>query len=263
MMKIDLNCDCGESFGPWEMGDDAAILAHVSSANIACGAHAGDPDVMRRTVRLARELGVGVGAHPGFADLQGFGRRVLALSTDEIANSVLAQVGALYAIARAEGVALTHVKPHGALYNHAAVTPTAATAIAQALAAFDRELILVGLAGSALIQAGRAAGLRVAGEAFADRVYEADGQLRARRFDDAMILDREQCLSQVLSIVTQGYVVARGGKRVPVQADTICLHGDAPAAAARAAFLRQGLQAAGVSVVALPRLMEQEPGIEN
>jgi UPF0271 protein len=254
-MNIDLNCDCGESFGPWLMGSDAEILAHVTSANIACGAHAGDPDVMRRTVRLARDLGVSVGAHPGFADLQGFGRRVLALSPDEIANSVLAQIGALYAISRAERVALTHVKPHGALYNYAAVTPAAAAAIAQAVAVFDRDLILVGLAGSALIDAGRAAGLRVAGEAFADRLYEADGQLRARRFDDAMILDREQSLSQVLSIVTQGYVVARSGERVPVQADTICLHGDASGAAARAAFLRQGLEAAGVAVVALPQLM--------
>jgi UPF0271 protein len=250
-MRIDLNCDCGESFGPWPMGDDAGVLPHVSSANIACGAHAGDPDIMRRTVRLARDLGVAVGAHPGFPDLQGFGRRVLPMSADEIANSVLAQVGALAAIARAEGVALVHVKPHGALYNHAAVTPPIAQAIAGAIAAYDKRLILVALAGSALEEAGRAAGLAVAREAFADRVYEADGTLRARRHNDSMIFDYEQNLLQAISIVKNGAVIAHGGERIPVQADTICLHGDAPGAAGRAAFLREGLRAAGVEVVAL------------
>lgn len=252
-MRIDLNCDCGESFGPWPMGDDAGVLPHVSSANIACGAHAGDPDTMRRTVRLARNLGVAVGAHPGFPDLQGFGRRVLPLSTDETANSVLAQVGALYAIARAEGVAVAHVKPHGALYNHAAVTPPVAQAIAEAIAAFDRSLILVALAGSALEAAGRAAGLPVAREAFADRVYEADGTLRARRYSDSMIFDYGQNLQQALHIVANGYVIAHDGSRVTVQADTICLHGDAPGAAERAAFLREGLRAAGVEVAALAK----------
>jgi UPF0271 protein len=158
MPRIDLNCDCGESFGPWPMGDDAVILPHVTSANIACGAHAGDPTVMRRTVRLARTYGVAVGAHPGFPDLQGFGRRVIALTPDEIADTVLVQLGALYAIARAEQVALTHVKPHGALYNYAAANPAAAEAIAGAVATFSQELILVGLAGSALMAAGEAAG---------------------------------------------------------------------------------------------------------
>ncbi len=250
-MQIDLNCDCGESFGPWPMGDDAGVLPHVSSANIACGAHAGDPDTMRRTVRLARELGVAVGAHPGFPDLQGFGRRVLPMSTDEIANSVLAQVGALAAIARAEGVALVHVKPHGALYNQAAVTPPIAQAIAEAVAAYDKRLILVALAGSALEAAGRAAGLPVAREAFADRVYEADGTLRARRHSDSMIFDYERNLQQAINIVKNGSVVAHGGERIPVQADTICLHGDAPGAAERAARLRQGLREAGVEVAAL------------
>lgn len=252
-MRIDLNCDCGESFGPWSMGDDAHVLPHVSSANIACGAHAGDPDTMRRTVRLARDLGVAVGAHPGFPDLQGFGRRVLPMSTDEIANSVLAQIGALAAIARAEGVTLAHVKPHGALYNHAAVTPPVAQAIAEAVAAFDRSLILMVLAGSAMEQAGQAAGLQIAREAFADRVYEADGTLRARRHSDSMIFDYERNLQQVLTIVQHGYVVAHNGARVAVQADTVCLHGDAPGAAERAARLRHGLRAAGVEVVALAR----------
>lgn len=252
-MRIDLNCDCGESFGAWVLGDDAALLAHVTSANIACGAHAGDPDVMRQTVRLARERGVAVGAHPGYPDLQGFGRRALALSPAEITNSVLAQIGALYAIARAEGVALTHVKPHGALYNAAATTPALAEAIAQAVAAFSKELILVGLAGSALIEAGRAAGLTVAREAFADRAYEADGTLRSRRLPGALIEDDQRCLAQVLSIVTAGYALTPDGARVPLEADTICLHGDTPGAAQRAAFLRARLQAAGITVAPLSR----------
>lgn len=254
-MHIDLNCDCGESFGSWPMGDDARIMPFVTSANIACGAHAGDPDTMRRTVRLARELGVGIGAHPGFPDLPGFGRRVLPLTPAEIANSVLAQVGALWAIARAESAGLTHVKPHGALYNHAAITPPVAQAIAEAVAAIDRGLILVALAGSALEQAGRAAGLAVAREAFADRVYEADGTLRARRHSDSMIFDYARNLAQVVNIVQHGHVVAHGGARVPVQADTVCLHGDAEGAAGRAAYLREGLRAAGVVVAPLAAIV--------
>ena len=252
-MQIDLNCDCGEGFGPWPMGDDAGILPYVTSANVACGAHAGDPDTMRRTVRLAASLGVAVGAHPGYPDLSGFGRRVLPMSDDEAANSVLAQVGALAALARAEGVTLTHVKPHGALYNHAAATPTLARAIAGAIAAYDARLTLVALAGSAQAQAGHAAGLSVAREAFADRAYEPDGSLRARRHDNAMVLDFAANLAQAISIVRDGVVVAHTGQRVPVQAETICLHGDAPDAAARAAYLRRGLEQAGIRCVALAR----------
>jgi UPF0271 protein len=255
-MRIDLNCDCGESFGAWPLGDDAALLAQVTSANVACGAHAGDPDVMRRTVRLAHELGVAVGAHPGFPDLQGFGRRTLDMTPDEIGNSVLAQIGALYAIARAEGVPLTHVKPHGALYNQAARIPALAEAIAYAVAAFSHELILVGLAGSALVAAGHAAGLRVAGEAFADRAYEADGSLRARRLPGALIEDNQRALAQALSIIQDGCATTLDSARVPIVADTICLHGDTPGAAQRAAFLRQGLLAAGVEVAPLVAIRE-------
>src|SRR3712207_2720092 len=154
MVMIDLNCDCGESFGVWSLGDDHALLGYVSSANVACGGHAGDPDTMRRTVQRARQLGVSVGAHPGFPDLLGFGRRVIPMTPEQIFNSVLFQVGALAAIARAEGVTLAHVKPHGALYNQAAVTPPIAAAIAAALAAWNQEIVLVGLAGSELITAG-------------------------------------------------------------------------------------------------------------
>ncbi len=252
MPLMDLNCDCGEGFGAWMMGDDSALLAHVTSANIACGAHAGDPDIMRRTVRLARDLHVSVGAHPGFPDLLGFGRRLIPMTPDQIANSVLAQIGALSAIARAEGVALTHVKPHGALYNYAAVTPSVAEAIASAVAAWSRDAILVGLAGSELINTGRAAGLQVACEAFADRRYEANGTLRSRHLPDAVIDDPDEALTQAINIVMRKYVVTLDGVQVPVEADTICLHGDLVGAVQRAATVRRGLLAAGIEVVPLP-----------
>jgi UPF0271 protein len=253
MLTIDLNCDCGESFGAWELGDDAAVLAYVSSANVACGGHAGDPTVMRRTVRLCKGLGVAVGAHPGYPDLQGFGRRSIPMDLEELEAAVLAQVGALHAIARAEGVALAHVKPHGALYNDAARNPPLAQAIARAVAGFDRDLVLVGLAGSALLEAGVAAGLRVAGEAFADRGYDPDGSLRSRRLPDALILDPAKNLAQAIDIALAGQVTSVGGARVAVSAETICLHGDTPGAAERAAALRRGLEAAGVGVRALRR----------
>jgi UPF0271 protein len=245
---IDLNCDCGESFGAWQLGDDAAVLPHVTSASIACGAHAGDPQVMRRTLRLCRELGVAAGAHPGYPDLQGFGRRPLPLAPDEVEAAVLAQVGALHALARAEGVELRHVKPHGALYNVAAVTPPVAEAIARAVAAFSRELVLVGLAGSALVAAGEAAGLRVAREAFADRGYAADGTLLPRGAPGALITDEAANLAQALRIVAEGRVLGPAGEVVGLTADTLCIHGDTPGAAARAAALRAGLAAAGVAV---------------
>lgn len=248
MPTIDLNCDCGEGFGAWQLGDDAALLRHVSSANIACGAHAGDPEIMRRTLRLCRELGVAAGAHPGYPDLHGFGRRALPMSPAEVENNVLAQLGALAALARAEGVALRHVKPHGALYNVAAVTPAIAEAIAGAVAAFSRELLLVGLAGSQLVAAGEAAGLRVAREAFADRGYAADGTLLPRGTPGALIVEPAENLAQALRIVIEGHVLGPGGERVPVVADTLCVHGDMPGAAGRAEALRRGLEAAGVLV---------------
>ncbi len=248
MPSIDLNCDCGESFGPWTMGNDATVLAHVTSANVACGGHAGDPVTMRRTVRLCKGLGVVVGAHPGYPDLQGFGRRSIPLDPAEIEDIVLAQIGALYAIARAEGVELRHVKAHGALYNDAATKMPIAEAIARAVAAFSRELVLVGLTGSAIVEAGHAAGLRVAREAFADRTYEPDGSLRSRRLPDALIIGPQRNLAQAVGIATQGLAFSLAGVLVPVQADTLCIHSDTPGAAVRAAVLRQGLIAAGVEV---------------
>ncbi len=248
MPTIDLNCDCGESFGPWPMGDDAGVLPYVTSANIACGGHAGDPQVMRRTVQLCKELGVAIGAHPGYPDMQGFGRRSLPMSHAEVENSVLAQIGALHAITRAEGLELRHVKAHGALYNDAVRNPALAAAIARAVAAFSRELVLVGLAGSELITAGIAHGLPVAREAFADRSYEPDGSLRNRAHPDALITDPAQNLAQAVAIAVHGQVVSITGAPVAVHADTLCIHGDTPGAAARAAALRQGLEAAGVQV---------------
>ena len=247
-MKIDLNADCGESFGRWTLGDDAAILREVTSANIACGGHAGDPDVMRATVHLCAEGNVAIGAHPGYPDLQGFGRRALPMAPAEIFNSVLAQIGALHAIARAEGAALVHVKAHGALYNHAATHAPTARAIADAVAAFDRGLIFVALAGSGLAEAGRAAGLRVAEEAFADRVYEANGALRDRKLPGSMVEGDAAAAAQAVAIVRDGAVTAHGGSRVTLRADTICLHGDAPGAAARARAVRAALKAAGVTI---------------
>ncbi|NNJ09515.1 LamB/YcsF family protein [Chloroflexales bacterium ZM16-3] len=248
MPAIDLNCDCGESFGPWPMGDDTAVLPHVTSANVACGGHAGDPTTMRQTVRLCKALGVAIGAHPGYPDMQGFGRRSIPMAPAEIEDLVLTQIGALHAIARAEGVELRHVKAHGALYNDAARTPLIAQAIARAVAAFSQDLVLVGLAGSALIDAGHAAGLRVAREAFADRAYEPDGSLRSRSLPDAMITDPARNLQQAISISARGFALSVTGIQVPVQADTLCIHGDTPGAAARAAALRAGLAAAGVEV---------------
>jgi UPF0271 protein len=254
-MRIDLNCDCGESFGSWQMGDDTALLTHVTSANVACGGHAGDPLVMLKTVRLARALGVSVGAHPGYPDLAGFGRRVIPMTSDEIMTAMLAQIGALYGIAQAEQVHLTHVKPHGALYNQAATDATIADTIASAVAAFSRELILVGPAGSALIDAGQAHGLVVAREAFADRTYEQDGTLRARSLPNAMIEDDDQSFAQVLNIAINNVVVSHDGAKVPIVADTICLHSDTPRAAQRAAFLRSKLRDVGIDVVPLKGIM--------
>lgn len=250
MRRIDLNCDLGESYGAWTMGQDEQVLGLVSSANIACGFHAGDPDTMRRTVGLAAAAGVAIGAHPSLPDLQGFGRREMAVSAAEAQALVLYQIGALWAFAKSAGTRLHHVKPHGALYNMAARDPALAAAIAAAVAGFDRELILVGLAGSALLQAGRDAGLRVAAEAFVDRRYQADGSLTPRREADAVIKDPDQAVAQALSIVLHGHAVARDGSRVDIAADTLCIHGDKPDAALFAQRLRTALSEAGVQIAA-------------
>jgi UPF0271 protein len=247
-VRVDLNCDMGESFGRWELGADADVMPHISSANIACGAHAGDPAAMRRTLRLSRSHGVACGAHPGLADLAGFGRREIPTTPAEAADLVLYQLGALAAIARAEGVTLRHVKPHGAFYNMAARDAALAAAIATAVEQFDRRLVLFGLAGSPMLEAGRAVGLAVAAEGFADRAYEQDGSLTSRALPGAVIHDVAVVVERAVRMVTESRVIARDGSAIPLHVDTICIHGDTPGAAGLARALRHGLEAAGVQV---------------
>ena len=250
-MRIDLNADVGESLGPWPMGDDAGLIPLVSSVNVACGSHAGDPSTIEQTVRLAVGHGVAVGAHPGYPDLVGFGRRELDMTADDLEASIVYQVGAVAAFARAEGVELTHVKPHGALYNRAARDPLVATSIARGVRRAAPASILVGLAGSALLEAGRAEGLAVAAEAFADRAYESDGSLRSRRLDRALLTDPPAAAAQAVSIVCDGVARSVDGRDVPVVARTLCIHGDTPGAADIAAAVRSALEAAGVVVAPL------------
>lgn len=246
-MKIDLNCDMGESFGQYKLGDEAAVMPFISSANIACGLHAGDPLVMQSVIRLAKEHGVAVGAHPGWPDLQGFGRREMNLTPAETESFVLYQIGALAAFAKAEGVELRHVKPHGALYNQAARDRTLADAIARAVKRFDKELILVGLAGSALVAAGRELGLRVANEGFPDRTYNADGTLVSRKAANAILESPEEVAAHAVALTRDG--IDFGGQRV--QVETLCLHGDNVHAAQNAKLVREALSQHGVEVKAL------------
>lgn len=238
----------GESFGRYTLGADREILSSVSSANIACGFHAGDPAVMRQTVRMAREAGVAVGAHPGLPDLAGFGRREMRVTPDEVQDLVLYQLGALYAIVVAEGARLRHVKPHGALYNMAARDAALADAIARAVAAFDPFLTLVGLAGSELLLAGARAGLDTASEAFADRAYEPDGSLTPRQQPGAVLHDVSVIVPRAVRMVIEGRVTATDGSDVALRVDTLCTHGDTPGAAALTAALRAGLEQHGVLV---------------
>lgn len=247
-LRTDLNGDVGESFGLWSLGHDTAVVPHLTSANVACGFHAGDPDVMRRTVALAHRHRIAIGAHPGFADLQGFGRREMRMTPSEIENLVIYQVGALDAVARAEGSRVRHVKPHGALYNMGAREASVADAIARGVAAVDRSLILVGLSGSELIAAGRRAGLRTASEVFADRGYRRDGSLLSRGDAGAVVEDLEEVAARAVQMVTHGTVEAADGHPVTVHADTICIHGDTPGAATLAKAIRAALAAAGILV---------------
>jgi UPF0271 protein len=248
-VRVDLNADLGEGFGAYAVGDDACVLAFVTSANVACGFHAGDPRVMDRTVALAVRGGVAVGAHPGHFDLRGFGRRAIAAEPEEVETDVLYQVGALSAFARAHGTSLAHVKPHGALYNQAAADERVARAIARGVARADRTLVLVGLASSEPMRAAAAAeGLRFAAEAFADRRYEADGTLRARRLQGAVLTDPEAVAAQAVAIARDGRVTAADGSAIALRADTLCLHGDAPNAGAVAEAVRGALARAGVDV---------------
>lgn len=251
---INLNADLGESFGVWRMGDDAALLPLIGSANIACGFHAGDPVVMRDTVRLALDHGVSLGAHPAFPDLQGFGRRAMQLSPKELEAAILYQVGALQAMATAEGGRVTHVKPHGALSNIACANADVATTVARAVRTLDRELILLAPALSALEVAGLAAGLRVGCEVFADRTYQADGQLTPRSQPGAVLHSAQACVQHVLRMLNAQGIVTASGQRLPTRIDSICVHGDGPDAVACAQQLRRALEAAGYRLAPLTAL---------
>ncbi|TCC97422.1 5-oxoprolinase subunit PxpA [Pedobacter psychroterrae] len=222
----DLNCDMGESFGAYTMGNDEAIMPFISSVNIACGFHAGDPATMQMTVKAAIRHGLKIGAHPGFPDLQGFGRREMKLSATEVYNITLYQIGALSAFVKAEGSALHHVKPHGALYNMAAVNPELADAIAEAVYAANPSLILYGLSGSELIKSAERRGLNVKNEVFADRTYKQDGTLTPRSQAGALINDSKTAINQVMRMVKEGIVTSSEGLDIAIRADTICLHGD-------------------------------------
>jgi UPF0271 protein len=250
-MRMDLNADVGESYGAYTIGADAELIPSITSANVACGFHGGDPAVMRRTVRMAREAGVSVGAHPGFQDLAGFGRRDMRVTPQEAEDMVLYQIGALAAIARSEGVPLRHVKPHGALYNLAVRDRSLADAMARAVRAFDSALILFAPPGTELLRAGEAAGLAVAAEGFADRSYEPDGSLTPRSRTGAVIHDTPTVVNRAVRMATEGKVTALDGSEIVMRVQTICTHGDTPGAEALARAIRTGLVRAGVTVAAV------------
>lgn len=250
-LKIDLNCDMGESYGAWIMGNDDAVLPFISSANIACGFHGGDPGTMRKTVAAALEHGVAIGAHPSLPDLLGFGRREMHITPQEVYDCVIVQIGALGAIAHTQGAKLHHVKPHGALYNMAAKDPALADAICRAINDLDPALVLYGLANSELIKTGQALGLKVANEVFADRSYEPDGSLTPRAKAGAMIEDVDTSIRQVLRMVQHQCVATLEGLVIDVQADTLCLHGDQPNAALFAKKIRAALEEANIVIAAI------------
>src|SRR3954465_13012137 len=247
MATIDLNCDLGESFGAYTIGADEAVMGSITSANVACGYHGGDPRVMRRTVRLARQAGVAVGAHPGFPDLVGFGRREMRMTPQDVEDMVLYQIGALAGIAQSEGVRLSHVKAHGALYNMAVKDAPMAAAIARAVAAFDAGLIFFALPGSELALAGTPAGPQVALEGFADRAYEPDGSLTPRARAGAVIHGVDEVVARAVRMIVDGTVLTTGQTTLSVRIDTLCTHGDTPGAQALTRALRSGLAQAGVT----------------
>jgi UPF0271 protein len=248
---MDLNADLGESFGRWTLGDDERLVQHLTSANLACGFHAGDFRVMEATVALCRRAGVAVGAQPGYPDLLGFGRRPMGFEPDEVESLVRYQIGALEAFCRANGVEMQHVKPHGALYNQAATDAALAAAIARAVGRFSRDLLLFGLASSEpMASAAADAGLRFIPEAFADRAYQADGTLQPRGRSAAVIDDPAVAAARAVQIATAGAVDAVDGTRVAIRAESICCHGDTPGAVDIAAAVRRSLEAAGVPVAA-------------
>ena len=249
-MHIDLNSDLGEAYGPWAMGDDAAMLGIVTSANIACGGHAGDPETMFQTLRLAVARGVTIGAHPGYIDRIGFGRRLIPMSPDEIARMVLAQVGALQALARLAGTRVAFIKPHGALANHLAADGGASGTLVAAIAHATPDLALLAISGTALEQSARAAGHPVFSEIFADRGYQPNGQLVPRGQPGAMIHDPQSAADRLVTFLRTGLMPVTSGPPIPLQAQSICVHGDSPGAVAMAAHIRARLTAEGITLSA-------------
>lgn len=254
---IDMNSDLGESFSAWVMGNDAAVLRSVSSANVACGFHAGDPQIMRETVALCKSAGVAVGAHVSYPDLQGFGRRNMACSPDEIYTDCLYQIGALQAFCAAQGVLLQHVKPHGALYNQAAKDTILAEAIAAAVKDAGKGIFLMGLPGTESEKAALAAGVPFASEGFADRAYMKDGSLMPRSLPGAVLHDAAEVARRVTRMVTKGTVIAVDGTEIRFKSDTVCLHGDTPEAVEMAAAVRSALDEAGVVVTPLKNVVSK------
>jgi UPF0271 protein len=247
-LSIDLNCDMGESFGAWKMGQDDEVLPYVTSANIACGFHAGDPTIMRKTVKAALKHNVALGAHPGLPDLVGFGRRNIDLSPEAAYDIVVVQVGALAGVAASQGARLNHVKAHGALYNMAVQNKPLARAIAQAVYDVDPSLIFFTLASSLMVAEAKDVGLQVAQEVFADRTYQSDGSLTPRSRPDAMIVDPKVSIQQVLRMIREKKVRTVQGGDITVHADTLCIHGDQPGAVVFAQAIRQALQAENIAV---------------
>ncbi len=255
MYRVDLNSDLGESFGNYKIGCDEEITKYVTSANIACGFHAGDPLVMGKTLDLAKANGVAPGSHPGYPDLMGFGRRNLDCSVAEIKAYITYQIGALQAFCKAKGLKLQHVKPHGNLYNTIAIDEKKAMAVAEAIAEYDSSLILMGLAGSKLLEAGRKCGLKVASEVFADRAYNEDGTLVSRKLEGAVIHDEELAISRTIRMVKEGVIKTVTGKEITIQADSICVHGDNPSAIVFVKKIREAFAAEGIEVLPLASVL--------
>ena len=251
MSCVDLNCDLGEGFGAYTMGMDEAVIPHVTSVNVACGWHAGDPLIMDKTLALAKKYGAAVGAHPGFPDLMGFGRRPMTVTPEEAGAYVKYQLGALMAFAGGQGMELQHVKPHGALYNMAAKDKELARGICEAIASVDKELIFMGLAGSVMLTAAEEAGLRIASEVFADRAYNDDGTLVNRKLPGAVIHEPAVAVERAIKMAKEGKVVSINGKEIPIKADSICVHGDNEQAIALVQNIRKALEAAGIEVRSL------------
>lgn len=255
MFRVDLNSDLGESFGRYTLGMDDRVIPLISSANVACGYHASDPVVMEKTIAMAKEAGVRVGAHPGYPDLMGFGRRNMNVSPAEAKAYVLYQLGALDAFCRANGMKLQHVKPHGAFYNMAAKDYALAKAICEGIAAFDRNLIVLALSGGELARAAADVGLRTAQEVFADRAYEEDGTLVDRRKDGAMVTDEDIAIARVIRMVKEGKVTAITGRDIDIRADSVCVHGDGAKALAFVEKIRARLSEEGVAICPLDEIV--------